>query len=91
MIEYQFHWMTRSGSPAPSPGVKVAAQSDRHGAALALRTFRQRGCDLSAPLAHLDLTEDSGLHRVLLVDEILEWLKQPSQAAFVEREGLQDL
>src|SRR5262245_44059523 len=91
MVEYHFHWITRSGESASSTVVTVSEQSDRHGAALALRIFRERGCDISAALGHLDLTDDRGFHRVLLVDEVVEWLKQPGQAAFVEREGLNDI
>ena len=53
--------------------------------------FRQRGCDIGAPLAHLDLTDTNGLHHTLLVEEIVDWLNQPTQATFVEREGLADL
>jgi len=87
MTEYHFHWRAPDGGATLTPGVRIQAESDRHGAALALRTFMRQGCDLTSPLAHLDLTDASGRH-TLLVDEIVDWLNEPNQAAFVEREGL---
>ena len=88
MTEYQFHWWVAGGSPTLTPGLRLQAESLRHGAALALRTFAQQGCDIAAPLAHLDLTDADGVRHTLLVDEVVEWLSEPGQAAFVEREGL---
>src|SRR5262245_3873006 len=88
MIEYHFHWLATESHQADTPAVRVEAESDRHGAALALRHFMQLGCDINAPLAHVDLTEPDGGKRTLLVEEVLEWLNDPEQAAFVGREDL---
>src|SRR5262245_62130565 len=88
MTEYQFHWWAPGGSPTLTPSVRLPAESPRHGAALALRMFVQQGCDCGARLAHLDLTAADGARHTLLVDEVVEWLNEPGQAAFVEREGL---
>ena len=88
MTEYQFHWRIPGGSAALTPSVTLGAESSRHGAALALRMFVQQGCDISVPLAHLDLTDADGGRHTLLVEEVVEWLGEPGQAAFVEREGL---
>jgi hypothetical protein len=52
------------------------------------RTNAAAGCDLTAPLAHVDVTESSGVKHTLLVEEIREWLNDPKQTAFVHREGL---
>ena len=89
MTEYRFHWLPR-GAPTTTPSLRLAAQSDRHGAALALRLFRRHGCDITA-LAHLDVTDARGNRRILMVDEIVEWLRQPDQAVFVQSEGLSEL
>jgi hypothetical protein len=62
-----------------------------HGAALALRHFIQLGCDINVPLAHLDLTESNGAKHMVLVDEVLDWLSDPQQTEFVQREGLNAL
>jgi hypothetical protein len=59
-----------------------------HGAALALRHFIEMGCDISVPLAHLDLTESNGAKHMVLVEEVLDWLSDPKQTDFVQREGL---
>ena len=88
MTEYRLHgW--RSGTQAPpAPSVSLDAQSPFHGAALALRQFLQAGCDINAPLTHVDMTEPDGLKHTLLVEEVLEWLRDPKQAAFVHSEDL---
>jgi len=87
MTEYVFH------RPAGSerwlvPDSGLTADSRLHGAALALRHFKELGCDLSTPLAHVDITESDGASHTLLVEEVLDWLSEPEQAAFVRREGL---
>ena len=88
MTEYLFHWFRR-GAPGPlPPSIKLQAESHLHGAALALRQFVELGCDITAPLAHVDMTESNGVKQTLLVEEVLDWLKQPTQVEFVHREGL---
>ena len=88
MTEYQFHWRPSANVPAVMPSVTLDAESRFHGAAIALREFMLRGCDIAAPLAHVDLTESGGARHVLLVEEVLDWLKEPTQSAFVQHEGL---
>ena len=91
MIEYKFHGPPKGATRAPAPTVTFDAESHLHGAALALRHFTELGCDISAPLAHVDLTEADGARHTLLVDEVLDWLQNPNQAGFVARERLGDL
>src|SRR5215813_3302371 len=88
MTEYLFHGWAPPGERSSTPGIRLEAESPRHGAALALRTFLNLGRDITAPLAHVDVTDAGGTRHTLLVDEVVEWLRQPAQAAFVEREGL---
>ena len=88
MTEYRFHWLLARITGTMLPTVSLEAESRLHGAALALREFRQHGCDLAAPLAHLDVTAPSGAHETLLVGEVLDWLNDPAQVEFVRREGL---
>jgi len=88
MIEYQFHGRMSANSPAVTASVSLSAESRFHGAALALRNFMERGCDIAAPLAHLDMTGPGGDKHILLVEEVLDWLKDPNQTAFVQHEGL---
>lgn len=87
MTEYQFHWPIGT-LRTPIPGIKLNAQSERHGAALALRHFMDLGCDITAPLAHVDMIEQDGTKHMLLVEEVLDWLHEPTQTPFVQREGL---
>ena len=89
MTDYRFHWWPSSS--ATTPHVAVAAESTRHGAALALHHFATLGCDLSAPGAHVDITDARGETHTLLVEEVIDWLKAPAQAAFIDREGLAPL
>ena len=86
MNDYRFHWWPSSSTTMPH--VAIAAASTRHGAALALRHFVAFGCDLGAPGAHVDITDANGHTHTLLVDEVLDWLREPEQAAFVEQERL---
>ena len=88
MTEYQFHWRRSGSEPASTPSVRLEAESQLHGAALALRHFAQLGCDLSAPLAHVDMTEPGGVKQTVLVEEVLDWLNDPKQTDFIQREGL---
>ena len=90
MTEYQFHWWPPR-TAAALPGVRLRADSHLHGAALALRQFAQWGCVITAPLAHVDVTEPGGVKQTVLVEEVLDWLRHPNQAAFRQREGLGDL
>jgi hypothetical protein len=90
MTEYTFHWLPGSHS-ASKPHVTLAAPSHLHGAALALRRFVELGCDIAVPLAHVDITEQDGAKQTLLVEEVLDWLHEPEQRLFVEREGLMTL
>ncbi len=79
MTEYRFHWWQADADAAASSksSVTLEAGSPIQGAALALRHFRELGCDLAAPLAHLDISEADGGKRTLLVEEILDRLDDP--------------
>jgi hypothetical protein len=88
MTEYHFHWWPSGTTKALNPSVRLQAESHLHGAALALRHFMQVGCDIKAPLAHVDMTEPDGVKQTLLVEEVLDWLNDPHQADFMHREGL---
>ena len=88
MTDYQFHWWPSGTTPAVTPSVRLQAESQLHGAALALRHFRQIGCDISAPLAHVDMTNADGVKQTLVVEEVLDWLNDPKQTDFIHREGL---
>jgi hypothetical protein len=72
----------------PAPSVTLEAESLLHGAALALRHFKEVGCDIAAPLAHVDVTEAGGVKHTILVEEVVSWLSDPKQAAFVHDERL---
>ena len=91
MTEYLFHWMPAGTERLLVPDVRLTADSRLHGAALALRHFKEVGCDLSTSLAHLDITEPDGASHTLLVEEVVDWLSHPKQAAFVRSEGLDGL
>jgi hypothetical protein len=71
-----------------SPSITLQADSHLHGAALALRQFVELGCDITAPLAHVDITESNGVKQTLLVEEVVDWLNEPKQVEFIHREGL---
>jgi hypothetical protein len=89
MTEYQYHWWPSGASRAAlTPSVSLQAESHLHGAALALRHFMKLGCDVTAPLAHVDITEPDGVRQTLLVEEVLHWLNDPHQTDFLHREGL---
>jgi len=88
MTEYLFHWLPAGTDRVLVPDVQLTADSRLHGAALALRHFKEVGCDLSTPLAHVDIVESNGGNHILLVEEVLNWLSDPKQAAFVRCEGL---
>ena len=91
MTEYRFHWWPTGTNMTPCPSITLRAESHLHGAALALQHFMQHGCEIGAPLAHVDLTEPDGVKQTLLVEEVLDWLGDPQQSAFIQREGLADL
>ena len=88
MTEYKFHRWQSGAQTAPAPSISLQAESHRHGAALALRHFVQLGCDIATPLAHVDITDSDGAKQTLLVEEILDWLSDPRQSDFVQRENL---
>ena len=88
MSEYSFHWRPAGAAGAARPSVNLDAESHFHGAALALRKFVELGCDIGAPLAHVDITESNGVKQTLLVEEVLDWLNEPKQVEFVQGEGL---
>src|SRR5436190_10946592 len=60
MTEYQFHRWPSGSKRAPTPSVRLQAESHLHGGALALRHFKELGCDITAPLAHVDMSEPDG-------------------------------
>jgi hypothetical protein len=91
MTEYLFHWWPSGTTRAMPPSIKLQADSHLHGAALALRQFMELGGDITAPLAHVDITESNGVKQTLLVDEVLDWLQEPQQGDFIHREGLSEL
>jgi hypothetical protein len=88
MTEYVFHWWPSEAAHASTDCVKLRATSDLHGAALALRLFARGGCDMTAPLAHVDMIGPDGARKTLLVDEVLSWLADPQHSDFIEREDL---
>ena len=88
MTEYHFHWWHPQSERAASPSVSIAAPSQLQGAALALRHFVELGCDIHAPLAHVDVMEANGATHTLLVEEVLDWLNDPERIYFVHHEGL---
>jgi hypothetical protein len=91
MTTYRFHWWPLGEKARLTPGMDVEAQSPRHGAALALQRFVESGCDIGAPGAHLDVTDPDGSKRTVLVEEVLDWLNDDEQAAFVRSHGLAPL
>jgi hypothetical protein len=92
MTEYRFHGLpAKKQRTPPIPSVSLSAESHLHGAAVALKHFVELGCDITAPLAHIDLSEADGAKHTLLVEEVIDWLHDPKQAAFVAREGLAPL
>jgi hypothetical protein len=50
-----------------------------------------QGCDISAPGAHVDITDPAGVKHTVLVEEVLDWLEAPEQTTFVQRERLATL
>jgi hypothetical protein len=88
MTEYLFHWWPSGTTRTIPPSVKLQADSHLHGAALALRRFMELGCDITTPLAHIDITESNGVKQTLLVEEVVDWLNEPKQVEFIHREGL---
>ena len=57
MTEYVFHWWVAGAARPTLPKITLQAESHRHGAALALRQFAALGCDIAAPLAHVDIAD----------------------------------
>ena len=88
MTEYRFHWWPTQPAGNLIPTVTLEAPSKLGGVALALRRFAQLGCDVTTPLAHVDLTDADGVKHTIMVEEVFDWLKAPEQAAFVQREHL---
>jgi hypothetical protein len=91
MSEYQFHWWQSRAERTIGPRVAIAERSHLHGAALALRQFAALGCDMTAPLAHVDVRDADGASHIVLVEEVLDWLREPAQVYFVHHEGLDGL
>jgi hypothetical protein len=91
MTEYKFHGWPSGSTGSSTPSVSLQAESHLHGAAIALRHFAQLGCDIAAPLAHVDMTEPDGVKQTLLVEEVIDWLNDPAHTAFVQRESLEVL
>jgi hypothetical protein len=88
MAEYFLHWWSTGAARPVTPRVTLQAESHFHGAALALRAFTKLGCDITAPHAHIDITESNGARQTLLVEEVLDWLNEPKQLEFIQREDL---
>jgi hypothetical protein len=88
MTQYRLHWWPPADDVTQ---LTLDAPSIFHGAALALQRFMDVGCDLAAPGVHIDVTDSQGMNHTIVVEEVLEWLKHPAQAAFVEHEGLAGL
>jgi hypothetical protein len=91
MTEYLFHWRPSGATRPVTESLELEPESHLHGAALALRQFVERGCDITAPLAHVDIIESTGVKQTLLVEEVLDWLQEPQQREFIHREGLSAL
>jgi hypothetical protein len=92
MVAYQFHSWPSGPKGKSTPTVELEAESRLHGAALALRQFSELGCDITVPIAHLDMTDMvDGVKHTMLVEEVLDWLGEPRQAGFVRRERLETL
>ena len=91
MTEYRCHWWSPGQKPTLTAGIELEAETQRHGAAIALRHFRYSGCDIATPHAHIDITDEDGGKHTLMVEEILDWLKEPGQADFIHREDLSEL
>jgi hypothetical protein len=91
MTEYQFHSWPAGTKGKLMPSVMLEAKSKLHGAALALRYFVELGCDISAAGAHVDMTDREGVKHTLLVEEVLDWLKNHDQTTFVQHERLAPL
>jgi hypothetical protein len=79
-------WSRAPGNRIPT--ATVDAQSNLHGAALALREFTQLGHDITVPGAHIDIEETNGPTHTMMMSEVLDWLRQPEQTEFVEEQNL---
>jgi hypothetical protein len=64
-----------------------SAESQLHGAALALRHFKQAGIDINAPLAHVDMTESTGVTHAMLVEEVIDWTSARLTASAISTQG----
>lgn len=91
MTEYRFHSLPSGTKGKLTPSVTLEAESRHHGAALALRHFVDLGCDINASGAHVDMTDAGGGKHTVLVEEVLDWLKESEQTAFVQSERLATL
>src|SRR5437762_14128370 len=65
MTKYQFHRWPSGSKRAPTPSVRLQAESHLHGGGLALRHFKELGCDITAPLVHVDMSEPDGAKQTL--------------------------
>ena len=91
MTEYRFHSWPPAKEAKLAPTVALDAQSRLHGAALALRAFVELGCDIGGAGAHLDVSDPDGVKHTLLVEEVLDWLTDREQTAFVASHRLASL
>ena len=90
MTEFRLHVWSRGPSDR-MPTATYDAQSNIHGAALALREFARLGYDISLPGAHVDVKETNGRTHTIMISEVLDWLHQPEQVDFVAAEHLAPL
>jgi hypothetical protein len=85
--EFRLHvWSNTPG--LQSPTISLDADTNLHGAALALREFTRRGCDVSPFGAHIDMKDTRGRTHTVLVSEVIDWLRLPAQGDFVAKEEL---
>jgi hypothetical protein len=68
MTKYTFHRIPSGTQQTPIPSVSLTEESHLHGAALALRHFKEAGYDITTPLAHIDVTESDGRTQTVLVE-----------------------
>ena len=91
MTEYRFRWWPARKQADLTPSIAFEAPSPQHGVALALQRFVELGCDVNAVGAHIDVIDGDGARHTVLIEEVLDWLKDSQQVDFVERHGLAPL
>jgi hypothetical protein len=80
LLAVQAERRTRYRLPDLTLSARRRSQSPRHGAALALQRLVELGCDVNAVGAHLDITEADGVKHTVLVEEVVDWLKDDERA-----------